>query len=416
MLTFSVPDLKGSRMDDLWYVILLGLLMSSLLLSIKNRTQSLIKRGRKRAIRHFSTKRTLALDRSLEEAQLIVQHELELQSWKAPGLHTQNYYQVQRGNLGAWGSIVFHLGLFVTAAGLLIAILFNYEGLLMITEGETILNPSERMRIVSKGMLAKDPVQSLSSIELLRGREESQGTTEKKFTSHVLIDTDLEGSVYLNNPLELNKLIINQSKWGKTIGLVVSQADEVLHEGWIRLGGKTQGAEVSSSDYIMLGTGIRLDLELSGTTIQRSEWGGARSSERLNITFSQNTQAPVDAILAPGQVTQVNEYRVSFTGVRYWSQLNLSNVAGYPVMVLGFILITLGLTFRALFFHRVLVVSFTEGDTTLIEISASAEKFQYTHHQLLNTLCTNIRSYNQLAETVDVLPIASTNQSVGVEV
>lgn len=408
-ITFTIPDLQNSRVDDVWYLLLLSILIMGLMVSIKSRSKSLIRRSRNARFRHYRNKVSVALNVSPQKAKSIVLEELNRIGWKADQYANADQFILEKGRSGIWGSIIFHVGLVITAAGLIIALLFSYEGILRVTEGEVIKSPESTMRLVREGMLASNPLNDINSVALIDAEEDYVFKGGQTFSSIVRINQENEDRIHRDKPLTISGFAMNQGKWGKTVGLIIRLDGQIIQNGWIRLSQSSNSSEAGFKDYLILNDGSRMDLRLFPTE-ETSRY------QKLQVSFLDQNDQSVSGILIQGQTVLLENYEVSFVDERYWSQLEIANHAGYPLLLMGFVLVTIGLTLRAFFVHRLIVVSIASGNSTHIELSGWTEKFQYSHQVQLDTLYANIKGYSKPLKTVHVFEQEPVPQAMELEV
>ena len=382
-ILFSLQAIpKNSLIVQLWYMLVLVLVILSLSISVKRRISGALKQTRSRRRSHFKNRTDIRTVSDIHKVSQILRIELEKIGWTIPNRVSLHSTQLEKGNAGKWGSIVFHIGIIVTAIGISVAILLGYQSIFVLNEGEDFKFGDGKMKILVSGILASDPVLPGTSIKLNRLDAEHKFGTGTTIASHLIINGQNEHVLYSGNAIKVDGYSLNQGKWGYSVGVTVHKFGNNLFGGWIKLKKAENNNTQTQEDYIFLDDGSRLDLQL------RVSDGG----DRLRVKNSLDGNVKFTGALIPGQSINIDEYSLTFQGVRLWSQIELGYDPGFVFTLVGFILIATGACLRAAYFRKIIVISLAkEKEFSILAISGWAEKYRSSYQQDLDTLLNRIR-------------------------
>ena len=109
----------------------------------------------------------------------------------------------------------------------------------------------------------------------------------------------------------------------------------------------------------------------------------------LHVVVREHGKVALDQFIPITRDVTEGGYTVFFGDVRRWSQIDITDAPGVPVLVAATLLGSLGLALRLLRVRRKMLVVLRPAEphqTMLFELSGSSEKFQQTFANELETL------------------------------
>jgi cytochrome c biogenesis protein len=280
-------------------------------------------------------------------------------------------YHAERGRWRLWGSTWAHLGLLLVFLGALIGHWhgWTYEGYLKFLEGTTreVTRGASGMptglslklhRFVVVGDETGRPLDFSSDIELL----DSEGKTLQRQTIRV------------NDPLEHGATTFYQAGYGLAGFYIRRTSPQGDVQTW-RVGTDSQGhVDPSSSLLLPRGPGSAFGVQ---DLIPQARLEGDQVHPISNLPL-----APVVAVfenprfnqgsldfqplgwLTPDRELQASDgSTLSFAGMSIYSGIQYRHDPGYPLVVLGFLVVTLGLGMAFYIAHRRIRVVLTPGES-----------------------------------------------------
>lgn len=257
--------------------------------------------------------------------------------------------------LAIHGSVILILaGAFVSAAT-------SMEGLVILTEGQSISDHPDNYVRGAAGPLRREARDSFT-LRLTRIRQEfGSGQRPVGLASHVEI-TRTDGSVWsnvvaVNRPATYQGVSITQGEIGFSPKLVVRnrRTGAIVLDTFIGLKTSRTPAGREYRDVLppaCLGEPIYItlypDFVIEGDSIRKT--GDQASNPLLVIETADAEGHPATAYRIPlGGVAHIGDHEFRFDNLRGWSALTLARDPGYPIMCVAFILgiAALGLRYSA---------------------------------------------------------------------
>lgn len=268
----------------------------------------------------------------------------------------------QRGIVGCWATVLFHLSLLLIISGSILTQAFKFEGSFYLAEGQTWSNKVENYLGYQKGPwfkpwmypdfqltlekftasypLGEFPQQLSSQVVLLE-----QGNVIKKQTVQVV------------KPLRYKGFTIYQIKHGYAPEISLQNSEgQVLLDAVVSLSTNAQTEEYKD-EITIPGIGLRVGLRFLPNFRQDSPTRySSKSFEPKNpglvVTVSDSENKIVfQGPLMVGKEINFQGYSLRFADYRQWSGFTAVLDPGFPVIFAGFILGTFGLV--SMFFSRI---------------------------------------------------------------
>lgn len=302
----------------------------------------------------------------------------------------------QRGSLGFWGSMVFHLGLLITLLAAMVTSLTLFTGEMLLTQGYPNTSKEEGFLKVWRRPLIRvklpDARLTLEGFKAVFEEERfpvdyiASVRVEEKDSSSFLKD------IRVNDPLEYYGFQYNIDRYGFAPAFVIKNKEgAVLFEGDINLvllGGQEDSFLIPDTDY---GVVARFYPDFVMTE------GGPRTKSDIpnNPVFSLKlTREGItvsEGLLPMGKDVEIEDIKISFTGFKYWIHILVSRDWGTPVLFTGLVLLVAGLIIRVIFYEKRLnmaVEAMTEG--CRVKVSGHTKYFPAFFEREMERLITQI--------------------------
>lgn len=238
---------------------------------------------------------------------------------------------------GHLGSTVTHIGILVILIGYMLGNLTAQEGYFNMMPGEEIFFPSKEFRL------------RLNNFEMAM-RED--GSIDQYYSYFTILKDGREPkdrTIWVNNPMKYEGISFYQSNYGWAGQLKIIDNDEAsLMERYMKSGDQQFFQPMHLTFYLY---GFYPNFRI-GHDGQPATMGQALLNPRFAVIVYQFGQHIDSVVLRPGEVMEFDEYKVTFdlpvlyTGITYRRDL------GYPIALLGFLLLTLGIIIAFYFYPR----------------------------------------------------------------
>ncbi|HET6591856.1 MAG TPA: cytochrome c biogenesis protein ResB [Xanthomonadales bacterium] len=307
-----------------------------------------------------------------------------------------------KGGAGVWGSVLFHIGILLILAAVVLSTSASFKASAKLTEGQSFDARVDAYGTQQAGRWYSPAAQPLT-FRLVRVEPEHEVDGAPTVAS--IVEPTLEGRktrfteptpVYINNGLRHAGLTLHQGRDTGYAPLVVVEnaAGERLLTGYTRLATMAGAEKLNYLDLVEIkDKGIRIELELLPDAVYRDgaylSRSGALKNPVLHVVVRERGKAAFDQFIPVTRDASAGGYTVFFGDVRRWSQIDVSDAPGVPVLMAGALLGALGLALRLLWVRRRVVVSLPEvppGQEVIFDVTGSSEKFQRLFEEELATL------------------------------
>jgi cytochrome c biogenesis protein len=230
---------------------------------------------------------------------------------------------------GSYGATITHIGILVLFVG-------GMVGNLLATEDVVSLLPGNEMTFEKEGFVLR--------LDDFYMTFEEEGAVKQYVSEVTLIDddgTELQQTIWVNNPLHHKGVKLYQASFGWTGNLKItdSNTNEVLIEGLMR-SGRTYFHQPSHLT-------IHLYQYLPDMAIGHDQQPVSLSNREDNPFFAvvlYEYGEPVGSyIIEPGQPIYHNDLEITFTHAEAYTGLMVRTDPSYPIVLVGFIIILLGM-------------------------------------------------------------------------
>lgn len=392
------------RFESPPFILLIVVLSLSLCFSLYFRIKSELKRWR--GARQAAPQDAALQPRSglTGAAVAAVEHELKRRGYRTHAACAAGAWKVHgnKGGGGVWGSVLFHVGILLILAAVVLSTSASFKASVKLTEGQAFDARVDRFGEQQAGRWYAPASQPLT-FRLVRVDPdyEVKGAT----TPASIVEPTLEGKtsrftvpapVYISNGLRHAGVTIHQ---GREMGyaplvMVEDAAGKRLFEGYTRLATMTGPEQESYQDYVDIkDKDVRVEFELLPDAVYRNGAYLSRSAAKknpvLHVVVREHGKPALDEFIPITRDVSAGGYTVFFGDLRRWSQLDISDAPGVPVLMVATLLGSLGLALRLLWVRRRILVSLPQADqdqAVVFDLAGSSEKFQRTFEKELETI------------------------------
>lgn len=289
----------------------------------------------------------------------------------------------ERGTLGVFGSILFHLSLIVLCIGIFLSTFASFHGSFNLTEGETF----NKFTRLDSGIFYHDdtnikPVKLISYIPQLNVNGSLTEAAVIEYTNNGLNKID---TTYINKPINLgSKKLYIGTKIGYSpyIEIINKNGEKVFH-GFLRLANTQSGNTIYNKDFIYLDT-TKIEFEFLPDLKTKS------SNNLVNAILIVKINNDQRVFTAAGVNKEVDNYSISYYGFRKWVSFDIKDDTGVMVIFWAALLGSIGLAMRLLFVKKKIVVNLYKKDKIFYDIAISTEKFFILYKDELQQLSEQI--------------------------
>ncbi len=307
-----------------------------------------------------------------------------------------------KGGAGVLGSVLFHIGILLALVAVVLSTSASFRASVKLTEGQAFDARTDAYGMQKVGRWYSPPEQPLT-FRLVRvdpkygvnGATTVASIVEPTFegkTSRFLAQTP----VYISSGLAHADVTIHQGRETGFAPLVVVEDGEGkrLLEGYVQLATAGGAERESYLDYVHVkDRDVSVELELlpdaayrHGAYVFRS---AALKKPVLRVVVRERGDVVLDQFIPSTRDVTAGGYTVYFGGVRRWSQLDVSDEPGVPVLMVATLLGSLGLALRLLRVRRRIVVTLpsdVKASTRAFDLAGASEKFQRQFEEELESL------------------------------
>lgn len=270
----------------------------------------------------------------------------------------------EKGRFGAWGSLLFHLGLLVVFLGASFGALTNLRGRFVLTEGQTFTEAHGDYQQLREAPFFREGHQGFQvTLDKLYIKYDKQGSVADYFSDVTVFDegTKVKAQrVAVNNPLSYGNFVFFQSaRYGFSPLLIIEDKDgRTLLRAFVSLNRVEKAGRVQWIDtFSVPDTDLRISAQFypdavapGGLRLETKSIVPKRPALQLNVTQGKKVlfRGP---LFLPGSVN-FDGMALTFADVRQWSEFYVTKDLGIPVVFTGFWLAVFALGVRFLFAHK----------------------------------------------------------------
>lgn len=305
---------------------------------------------------------------------------------------TPDQILADKGHLGIWGSVIFHLGMEIVLAGILVSIIYSNDGIGLFTEGFPVSTP-DAMRWSRKGNIEGFPFKEIM-VESFKPVFEN-GFPVAYDSAIVAMDLDNRLRSYkigVNRYLTIDdyKIIFNRAGYApKFILKKGDSVSELVTNLKISMPGVIDTFDVPEE-------GLRFKVEMFPDFYRENGQPKTKTKNPFNpvlfVEIAQDGRMIGRGFLEKGKTVNFDKYTLEFEELKYWVELIASRDAGVAVITLGFILIAIGLSARFVLNERCLWIIINEkGDQVELGMGWKARFFPAMFDEEMRVLAEGVR-------------------------
>jgi len=327
-----------------------------------------------------------------------VEQELKRRGYRTAVAHEAGMSKVQgaSGRAGVWGSFLFHASILMILAGIALSTLMSFEASVALTEGQSFDERSDRFGVQKAGAWYLPPSTPLvfSLIRVAPDHQVNGATTTASIVQAATDSTSTPAPVHINNGLRHAGRTIHQgSQTGYSPHVVVENAAGArLLDGYLRLATVARSENALHQDFVKIpARNLRVEFKFWPDAVSRDGAYRSRSDALINpllqVQVYQHDKLVFDRFMTPGETATQDGWTARFGDVRRWSQLDVSDDPGPPVLIAGSLLASIGLALRLLCVRRRVLVSLRQvNGAVAFDLHGSTEKFQHAFEEELASL------------------------------
>lgn len=264
---------------------------------------------------------------------------------------------VRLGSPGRWGSFLLHSGLLVILIGILLSVLFGFQGVVALTEGQTFTERHDEYFRIWEGALHQE--QHLGFKLRLLKFDPSFKVQESLTNASTVAIIDRGGLieerlVYINKPFSYRGYDFFQgSMKGFSTHVVVREGDREIFDGFIRLAaGSTEKGEPYHDLLDIPDRDLRLTIWFDpgpskpGMCGPGAMIGDGASRPSIEARLEENGAEIYRGLVGQGEMAKAGRFDLTFVEARPWTILEVSDDPGFQVVLGGFLLFALGAPIR----------------------------------------------------------------------
>ncbi len=409
--TLALADLEQvrelsfqERFESPPFIVLIAVLSLSLCFSLYFRVKSELRRWRS------------ARDATLHDAALqpptglvgavvaSIEQELKLRGYQTHVACADGAWKVHgnKGGSGVWGSLLFHVGILLVLAAVVLSTSASFKASVKLTEGQSFDARVDQYGMQQAGRWYQPAAQPLT-FRLVRVEpdHEVKGAT----TLASIVEPTLEGKstrfstpapVYISNGLRHAGVTIHQGRETGYAPLVMVEdaTGKRLLEGYTRLATMAGAEKESYLDRVDIkDKDVRIEFELLPDAVYRNgvylNRSGAIKNSVLHVIVREHGKPVFDEFIPVTRDFTAGGYTVFFGDVRRWSQLEVVDEPAVPVLIAATLLGSLGLLLRLLRVRRRMLVVLPAAEVNhavAFDVAGSSEKFQRMFEEELVSL------------------------------
>lgn len=290
----------------------------------------------------------------------------------------ENTIYATKGRIGFAGSIIFHAGMLVCFAGIVLSSMTSFKGSLMCIEGRKTGIEKGNFAVISKEPVFNfllPPVNlSLNDFKFTY-REDG---TPLNYSAHILFEDEnmniVEREIAINKPLKYRALQFTLQRFGITPYIEIKEKNgEVIFKADVNLAAVNDAYDMflDNEHGLTIYTEFYPDMGIeSGKPVMKSKNIG---NPGLFIILKDKSGNEYSNGVYFGSEVNFGDYTVSIGDLKYWVELELSVDYGIKIIIFGFCMILIGLMVRFIDYDRYIYLKVEDGR---VSISGGARIFK----------------------------------------
>jgi cytochrome c biogenesis protein len=311
----------------------------------------------------------------VDKAFLALEQVLKAKKWRVTVEEGEAEILAEKGRWGFWGSILFHSSILLLVFGGLLTTSGSFLAGIVVTEGQTL--PLTKDSLVNIARIPRSFTQTGINVRLDTFRPELVNGTAVKYTAALAV-SDKNGNenykdVGINDSLTFKGYRFMLENYGFAPWLVIedTKTGKVVIDAYINLAGRqpTEQDVIAIPDTdISMQTFIFPDFQSQGNKI--SNKSVLPNNPVYKLVYVKGNALGKEVLLPLNKEVQLENYKIQFKDLRYWTNIKIASDPGESPMFLGFILGCIGLSIRFLDPRKVLRFEIVKHETGKVLIRA----------------------------------------------
>jgi cytochrome c biogenesis protein len=294
----------------------------------------------------------------------------------------------QKGKIGDWGSIVFHLSFLVIVIGAVYSVNTRHVEDMVITEGQIVTMASQKINGFQVKLNDFRPTYDENMVGI-------------DYAADLVVFDDgqqvAQKTVRVNSPLAYKGANFLLTRYGFAPRFVLSDDEGEIFNSFVNLMVLSTNDEDS---FVIPGTELEVKVRFYPDVITVDDQLATESmlpdNPVVSLNISDGDNQVFNGAVAFEQSVDFGDQTLSFGGLRYWTQYQVTKDAGKEIIFGGFWLSVIGLILRYSFIKKQLWVKVEAGDgTTKIVIDGRANQFDALYEGEFSKIVNLIERENQ---------------------
>ncbi len=238
------------------------------------------------------------------------------------------------------GSIIFHLSLILIMAAIILNFLYKYNGVLAMTEGQTLIDRPESYHREFCGPLYIDEYDRfrISLISILNNNKDRSGPGESALIIVQTGSSSVEKEISTNHPLKRRGLEFHyglKSGYSPEV-LLTDSLENILFHSFVRIANRKENREQFHRDFIVVPeNNIHLEIEVKTDREPDIEY---------RIRAIQDSVVLFAGLMIPDDTVTFDGYKLSIPRLRQWCYIDVVKSPFLNLVFFGFWSALAGLT------------------------------------------------------------------------
>lgn len=242
------------------------------------------------------------------------------------------------------GSIIFHLSLVLIMSGIILNYLYRFDGVLAITEGQSVVDKTEAYTHIFKGPLYNDPYGRFEITNNKFYTDYNINNTQTTAAEISLKDSPIAPKttniIATNFPLRFNGL---EFHYGRLYGyapeiLLLDSLDNILFKSFVRVAVQEQNNKKIYADYIIIPqTGHKISIKVLPNYQQKD-------STFFNLMVEKDTEILYEGTVGLNDTVTFDTFKMTVPRLRYWCYINVVKSPFLKLVFISFWTAIIGLT------------------------------------------------------------------------
>lgn len=309
---------------------------------------------------------------------------------------------VERGKIGFWGSIFFHLSFVVIVVGALVSIWTRFEGVVLLTEGQTFTGKLEEYTKITRY-----PVLAKPEFDFFINYRKYVPSTQPEIRSSVdelqfidpLLDFNTVRPVRAFHAISHRGFTFYQQDHGYSPRFIVEDKNgKKLFDALVALRTSKENEQPFFDDFFVVPIiDLKIHAVLYPDAIEQEGEIVPSSSKPLNpivnITNFREKKMIGKKNIKLGDKAEISDFQVNFDELRYWSSFRVVRDSGIPVLYAGFFVGIIGFIIRMIIVRQKIIITIKDNyPEMIIKIAYSFERDAALYEERIHKLVDELKN------------------------